>query len=575
MGVTIPLPELDVTKPAQNAPPDALAEFQRAAQLQTAAAQQQALQAQTAGQQTQNQRQAMQLKDEQLRRQLAPQFVQKDASGKPTGFDNEGLYNAMLQQGADPASIQAMRMNQAEMQKSLLGLSDAQIDHQKKIGGEFANSLESVRSLWDSIDQKNGAPAQGTTAATPAPPQSSLGPAVPGTGGMPAGMLPNMPEAQNIGKSPAGSPESLGRPEPGTAPTPTEGALQSASAPNPASVPNEVQLAYQKELMRLSGMGIPIGQLKPALSGRADLDQAEAELGLHGELLKERDALAATQEKTGKATQEQAEAAKAEWIGSDGTFANIRTGQVIHAGGSPSLQAFQNYVGHGGNPLNFAADQAARSTAATAPIDVNKAVQTELAKQNALSPALSQIVNTTRAGRQYINREDIPKDAAGVTEQNALKAGIPVVDKDTASTLSDIDTAKANQDYMLNQIGGKLATDPTGRLYKAPENTIEKLSQSDPTLAAMGTYRNAAIQSMRAVAGSKGLRINQYEVQLAIDNDIPKMTDTLPVAQQKLQNLKAFLNNTEQAHLVRNRQQQPTEDFFQQFGGAARPQPTQ
>jgi len=78
------------------------------------------------------------------------------------------------------------------------------------------------------------------------------------------------------------------------------------------------------------------------------------------------------------------------------------------------------------------------------------------------------------------------------------------------------------------------------------------------------------------VAGSKGLRINQSEIQMAIDNDIPKMTDTLPVAQQKLNNLKAFLDNAEQLHLTRNRgnmaqpQQQQPNDPFAQFGGRAR-----
>jgi hypothetical protein len=77
--------------------------------------------------------------------------------------------------------------------------------------------------------------------------------------------------------------------------------------------------------------------------------------------------------------------------------------------------------------------------------------------------------------------------------------------------------------------------------------------QTDPDLAAMGTFRNAAIQTMRAVAGSKGLRINQYEVQLAIDNDIPKMTDTWSVAHAKIANLQQFLDNTENAHLTRNR----------------------
>src|SRR5579862_2814508 len=127
MGVTIPLPELDVTKPAQAPPPDALAEFQRASQLQTAAAQREAIAAQTQGQQQANQAQALALKDEMTRRELAPQFVKKDADGKPIGFDTEGLYNAMLQKGADPANIATMRMKQIEMEKALLGLSDASL----------------------------------------------------------------------------------------------------------------------------------------------------------------------------------------------------------------------------------------------------------------------------------------------------------------------------------------------------------------------------------------------------------------------------------------------------------------
>lgn len=59
---------------------------------------------------------------------------------------------------------------------------------------------------------------------------------------------------------------------------------------------------------------------------------------------------------------------------------------------------------------------------------------------------------------------------------------------------------------------------------------------------------------MRAVAGSKGLRINRQEIEMAIDNDIPKMTDTLPTAQAKLKNMQAFLENAESAHLTQNRQ---------------------
>ena len=128
-GVNIPLPSLDVTKPSPAPFPDALSEFQRASQLQSAAAQRQQMAAQTQGLQNQNQMQALQLKDEQMRRSLAPQYVQKDENGKVTGFDTDGLYNAMLQGGADPASIAQMRMKQVEYQKTLLGLSDEQMAH--------------------------------------------------------------------------------------------------------------------------------------------------------------------------------------------------------------------------------------------------------------------------------------------------------------------------------------------------------------------------------------------------------------------------------------------------------------
>jgi hypothetical protein len=75
------------------------------------------------------------------------------------------------------------------------------------------------------------------------------------------------------------------------------------------------------------------------------------------------------------------------------------------------------------------------------------------------------------------------------------------------------------------------------------------MAQTDPALAAMGTYRNAAVQVMRAVAGAKNLRINRYEVEMAIENDIPKATDTLPVAQEKLKNLNEFLNHSESSIL--------------------------
>jgi len=175
-------------------------------------------------------------------------------------------------------------------------------------------------------------------------------------------------------------------------------------------------------------------------------------------------------------------------------------------------------------------------------------------KQKAGPIPLEQITNTTKAGRQYISAEDVPKESIGTVRQQAAAAGIPVVNKDTAGILSDIDNAKTNQQYMLDTIGKKLASGAPERLWYGPANTLEKMAQTDPEMAAVGTFRTAAIQSMRAVAGSKGLRINRAEIQMAIDNDVPKLTDTLPAAQNKLKNMQQFLENTEASHLVRNRQ---------------------
>lgn len=377
MGVTIPLPELDLPKPAPAPAPDALAEFQRAAQLKTQAAQQQAIAAQTEGQQQQNQTQAMQLKDEQLRRQLAPQFVQKGEDGKVTGFDNEGLYSAMLSNGADPLNIQKMRMSQVEMQKGLIGLGDAQLAHQEKINGELYSSLESIRDI-----NKKTAPA------TPAAPQAQAQQPAANQGippipmRMPDANTPPAP-AQDIGAAAPGSPESFGAKPSGEAATPTETGLQQAAA-GPKPISHEAQLAYQKELMRLSGMGIPIGKLKPVLESESDLDQAEAELGLHKQALSDAKEVATTQEAVGKGAQSQAEAEASQWKpAGEGTLVNIRSGNLIHGVASPDVESFKAYIAKGGKPEQYAAWKAQQEAIATAPQKEALARSEAVARQEA------------------------------------------------------------------------------------------------------------------------------------------------------------------------------------------------
>ncbi len=47
------------------------------------------------------------------------------------------------------------------------------------------------------------------------------------------------------------------------------------------------------------------------------------------------------------------------------------------------------------------------------------------------------------------------------------------------------------------------------------------------------------------MAGAKGLRINQAEIMQSVNNDIPKITDTVGVAQKKIEIVNSLLNSQE------------------------------
>jgi hypothetical protein len=168
-------------------------------------------------------------------------------------------------------------------------------------------------------------------------------------------------------------------------------------------------------------------------------------------------------------------------------------------------------------------------------------------------PPLTAITQTTQAGRKYIDASQVEPKSLNELQTAAAQQGVPVVNKDTAGILTEIDTAKQNLDLMMQTLQPKLATGAATRPLVGLHNKISEFLQTDSDLAAVGTYRNAAIQAMRAVAGSKGLRINRSEIELAIENDIPKTTDTVEAAKAKIGKMAGFLENMEKAHLVNDR----------------------
>ncbi len=79
-------------------------------------------------------------------------------------------------------------------------------------------------------------------------------------------------------------------------------------------------------------------------------------------------------------------------------------------------------------------------------------------------------------------------------------------------------------------------------------NALGAKSQADPILSSYGAYRTAAIQIIQTIASlGHGLRINQAEIQAALQFDLPRETDTRVVAQNKLNVLKAMIRHVERA----------------------------
>lgn len=166
-------------------------------------------------------------------------------------------------------------------------------------------------------------------------------------------------------------------------------------------------------------------------------------------------------------------------------------------------------------------------------------------------------VQTTRSGKTYIDLSQYSVGERDRARKAAADAGATPLSKEQANALQEIDNARANQQSIQDQIGSLLPKGPGGRAVAGVTVPLSKLFQTNDQIAAYNSWRTAAIQTLRATAGSKGLRINQAEIAQAIENDIPKLTDTVGVARQKLKNINTLLDNAEGSIVVRDRSVTP------------------
>lgn len=154
-------------------------------------------------------------------------------------------------------------------------------------------------------------------------------------------------------------------------------------------------------------------------------------------------------------------------------------------------------------------------------------------------------IQTNSSGKQWLDTTGLTGKDLVLAQRYANAKGVATVTKDEAADLKQIETARLNQDAIVKQALSFLPKDAEGRLAVGPENKLSQYLQTDDKIAAFNSWRTAAINTLRATAGSKGLRINQAEIDSAMKNDIPNITDTVGVALQKYANINKLLDNQE------------------------------
>lgn len=154
-------------------------------------------------------------------------------------------------------------------------------------------------------------------------------------------------------------------------------------------------------------------------------------------------------------------------------------------------------------------------------------------------------VYVTGTGRQFLDLTNYSDNLKNKAVMYAGALGIPALSKDQRATLDDLEATRDNLDAIMASVFDKLAKNPAERPGVAARNRLAQITQSDPDLASFNTYWSNTVRAMRATAGSRGLRINKSEIERALRWDTISLSDTQPVAQQKVANIKRLLENAE------------------------------
>lgn len=141
---SIPLPALAVREQ-----PSLLQQYAELSQIRSAQTQQQTAQLQQIGLEQENQQRALELKDAQTLRSIAPNHVQKDANGNVTGFDTKGFLSEAAGKQVNPATLQKLQLGYADVVQKTAAAGKATLENEQAANKAAYEALESMRAIKD------------------------------------------------------------------------------------------------------------------------------------------------------------------------------------------------------------------------------------------------------------------------------------------------------------------------------------------------------------------------------------------------------------------------------------------
>jgi len=163
---------------------------------------------------------------------------------------------------------------------------------------------------------------------------------------------------------------------------------------------------------------------------------------------------------------------------------------------------------------------------------------------------LGDYAKTTSNGNSYIDLSTVSDKAEKKLVENAARLnGIPIVTDTNSAKINAIEDTRTNLDNIkaqFDKFGYQNGLTRTLGGFGGTNRIAELFGDTD--IGSFNSWRTAAINSIQALAGGmgSGLRINQAEINAAMENDIPRKGDTIAVGHAKMDNLKKQLDSWEE-----------------------------